>query len=198
MSSLSVFFCTYPIISRPKSYYAPYSDQNLLDLQHLHVWRLCFASLRCTSISLPFRNWHWLRGCVHSAKRMGLPKQKNREWQTQSDLCSFRQYASSFAIKLDLLLVRYLEHRTKPTMKTRSEIDALMSKVHDPAPTILSHELSKVLCLALLVALNSQIAPRHLVMCQQPGRLLSRQQPAVKAEIRAPLVIEGGNQDIPK
>jgi hypothetical protein len=43
---------------------------------------------------------------------------------------------------------------------------------------------------------NSQLAPGHLVTCQQPGRLLSRQQLAVKAEIHAPLLIEGRNPDV--
>ena len=53
-------------------------------------------------------------------------------------------------------------------------------------------------CLAPLGMLTSQIAPPHLAMCQQPSRLLSRQQSAVKAEIRAQLVIDGRNQDVSK
>ncbi len=35
-------------------------------------------------------------------------------------------------------------------------------------------------------------------MCQQPSRLLSRQQSAVKAEIHAPLVIGGRNEYVSK
>lgn len=44
-----------------------------------------------------------------------------------------------------------------------------------------------------LAPLNSNIVPGQLTTGQQPGRLLSRQHLAVKAEIQALLVIEGRN-----